>query len=228
MARLSPKLFDFLKDLAANNEREWFNANKQTYIDQLQTPAQDLVIALGTRLQAISPEIVFDTRTNGTGSLMRIYRDTRFSKDKTPYKTNVSMSFWEGPSKRDSYSGFFLRVEPVGLSLFTGGYNFGKETLAAFRTAVAADGTGPELRAAIAQVEAAGDYTVGNEHYKRVPRGFDPEHPQADLLRYNGLYAYTEHIAADGLTSPDLVEICYEHFAKMAPLHHWLVQLAKK
>ena len=119
----------FLQDLAKNNDREWFNANKPTFIDQVQTPAQDLVISLGTRLKAISPEIMFDTRTNGTGSLMRIYRDTRFSKDKTPYKTNVAMSFWEGPSKRDSYSGFFLRVEPAGLSLFTGGYNFGKETL---------------------------------------------------------------------------------------------------
>ena len=218
----------FLKDLAKNNERDWFNANKQTYLDQVQTPAVDLVVSLGTRLKSISPEIMFDTRTNGTGSMMRIYRDTRFSKDKTPYKTNVAMSFWEGPSKKESYSGFFLRVEPAGVSLFTGGYNFGKEILAAFRDAVANDRLGGELVEAIAQVEDAGDYTIGNEHYKRVPRGFDPENPRANLLKYNGLYAFTELVGKDSLNSPDLVDICYEHFANMAPLHHWLVRMARR
>lgn len=83
----------FLADLAGNNNREWFQANKKLFHEQLQKPAQQFVISLGLRLQEISPGIRFDPSTNGSGSLMRIYRDTRFSKDKTPYKTNISMAF---------------------------------------------------------------------------------------------------------------------------------------
>lgn len=93
----------FLADLDVNNNRDWFQANKKLFQERLQIPAQQFVAALGVRLLKISAGIRYDTRTNGSGSLMRIYRDTRFSKDKTPYKTNISMAFWEGPGKKIGY-----------------------------------------------------------------------------------------------------------------------------
>jgi len=89
----------FLTDLGQNNDRDWFDARKQTYTDTIVSPALAFVEALGERLQIISPHIQYDTRTNGAGSLMRIYRDTRFSADKRPYKTWVGIRFWEGGRK---------------------------------------------------------------------------------------------------------------------------------
>ena len=90
----------FLADLEVNNEKEWFEAHKDVYQSQLLEPATNFITAVGERLQSISNQIRYDTRTNGSGSLMRIYRDTRFSKDKTPYKTAVSGMWWQGEGKK--------------------------------------------------------------------------------------------------------------------------------
>src|SRR3954470_21671845 len=89
----SPALFTFLRDLAANNDREWFAANKARYVAEVQEPALAFIEDVGMRLpEEISPHFVADPRTTG-GSLFRIYRDTRFSKDKTPYKTHCGVQF---------------------------------------------------------------------------------------------------------------------------------------
>jgi uncharacterized protein (TIGR02453 family) len=191
-------------------------------------PALAFVVALGQRLKELSPYIIYDTRTNGSGSLMRIYRDVRFSKDKTPYKTHVTMMFWEGAGKKTQNPGFYVRIEPAGASIFVGQHIFSRPTLAAYRDAVVDETTGTELEAAIEAVRVAGAYQVGGEHYKRVPRGYGPEHERSGLLRYNGLYAFAPRVGAQHLTSPDLVDLCFEHCRYMAPLHRWLVKLAKQ
>jgi uncharacterized protein (TIGR02453 family) len=217
----------FLKDLAMNNNREWFNANKALFQENIQKPAQDFVIDLGSRLQLISPGITFDTRLSGSGSIMRIYRDIRFSKDKTPYKTYASMIFWEGPSKKASYSGFFIRFEPSGGKIHAGKHEFGSPLRTAYREAVVDQAYGVSLEKSIQKVESAGDYEVGGEHYKRVPQGYDKDHSRSDLLRYKGLWASSPVIDSSYLTSPDLVEICFEHCMNIAPVHQWLVDLQK-
>ena len=217
----------FLADLAANNNRDWFEVHKVDYRTHLLEPAQAFVAALGQRLQTLSPHIVYDTRTNGGGSLMRIYRDTRFSKDKTPYKTHLLMAFWEGAGKKMENPGFFIDVEPSGAVVFVGQHVFPKPILSAYRDAVVDEKMGAELAEALDEVNGVSGYTTGGEHYKRVPRGYDAEHERADLLRYNGLYALSSPIAPEGITSPDLVEVCFEHCRNMAPLHRWLVALAQ-
>ena len=92
----------FLSDLAAHNERTWFEAHKEEYQKTLLEPAQAFVVALGVRLQALSNGINYDTRTDGRGVLMRIHRDIRFSQDKTPYNTHISCLLYTSPSPRDS------------------------------------------------------------------------------------------------------------------------------
>lgn len=99
-AGFSPAIFVFLDGLESNNNKEWFEAHKEIYKNEIMAQAPDFVTALGERLQAISPNITYDTRTNGAGSMMRIYRDTRFSKDKTPYKTNLAFVFGKGRVRR--------------------------------------------------------------------------------------------------------------------------------
>ena len=85
---ITPALFEFLRDLKASNERQWFEANKERYRTEVRDPVLDFIVAFAQPLKKISPHFLADPRANG-GSLFRIYRDTRFSKDKTPYKTNV-------------------------------------------------------------------------------------------------------------------------------------------
>ncbi len=215
----------FLADLAENNDRDWFNENKKVYLDSIVAPAVAFTETLGDRLQFISAHIQYDTRTNGQGSLMRIYRDVRFSKDKSPYKTWVGIRFWEGAGKKTECPGFFLWFEAAGAGLYTGMYGFPKALLKAYREAVADEELGSELDSALDAVREAGDYKIGGEHYKKVPRGFDPDHPRADLLRHNVIYASSPRIGLDQLSSPALVDLCMDHCQNMAPLHHWLVKV---
>jgi uncharacterized protein (TIGR02453 family) len=219
----------FLCELEANNNREWFQAHKDEYRHYVLAPAQDLVFALGERLKGISPGIVYDTAANGSGSILRIYRDLRFSADKRPYNTYVRLVFWEGKRKKMENPSFFVRIGPDGVGVYAGIHVFQKPVLAGYRDAVVDDQLGGDLEAAIAAVRGAGDYTVGGEHYKRVPRGYEADHPRADLLRYNGLWAHTAaSIDPATITTPDLVEISLEHCRNMAPLHHWLVKVGQR
>ncbi len=220
----------FLTELQENNNREWFEAHKEAYRTHVLAPAQDLVFALGERLKKdISPGIVYDTAASGSGSVLRIYRDLRFSRDKRPYNTYVRLVFWEGQRKKMENPSFFVRIGPEGVGVYAGIHVFQKPVLAAYRDAVVDDQLGPELEAAIAAVEKAGAYTVGGEHYKRVPRGYEADHPRADLLRYNGLWAHTSApIDPAVISTPELVEVCLEHCRNMAPLHRWLVEVGKR
>ncbi|MGB3717065.1 MAG: DUF2461 domain-containing protein, partial [Candidatus Promineifilaceae bacterium] len=215
----------FLAGLVENNDRDWFAENKQVYLDNIVDPAVAFVETMGGRLQFISPHIQYDTRTNGQGSLMRIYRDVRFSKDKSPYKSWVGIRFWEGAGKKGDCPGFFLWFEAAASGFYTGMYGFPKKLLKAYREAVVDDELGAELESAIAAVRTAGAYEIGGEHYKKVPRGFDPDHPRADLLKYNAIYASSPRIELNHLTSPGLVDICMDHSENTAPLHRWLVKV---
>ena len=106
-----PELFAFLEDLKANNDREWFAANSDRYEEHLLEPAIDFIEAFGPRLEKISPNFRADARPSG-GSLFRIYRDTRFSKDKTPYKTNLGIHFRHELAKDTHAPGYYLHIGP--------------------------------------------------------------------------------------------------------------------
>ncbi len=111
MAHFTPSLFDFLEDLAANNRRDWFQANKQRYRTDVQDPLLRFVDDFEDRLASISPHMVADSRRSG-GSVFRIYRDVRFSKDKTPYKTNAGVQFRHEAGRDVHGPGLYLHLEP--------------------------------------------------------------------------------------------------------------------
>jgi uncharacterized protein (TIGR02453 family) len=215
----------FLADLVENNEREWFNEHKKTYLDSVVAPAVAFVQAMGDRLQFISPHIQYDTRTNGQGSLMRIYRDVRFSKDKSPYKTWVGIRFWEGGRKAGGNPGFYFGFDATGGGMHVGMHGFDKMMLRAYREAVDDDQLGSELEAALESVHAAGAYEINGAHYKRVPRGYEPDHPRADLLRHNTLYVSSPGIEPAVLSSAGLVDVVMDHCEKTAPVQRWLVNI---
>lgn len=211
----------FMRDLAANNTREWFEARKPAYIDTVQTPAVALVAALGARLQDLVPDVTVDTRTNGSGNLMRLHRDTRFSADKSPYKTHVPMMFPVGGKKMDS-PGFGLQITLDGVDCMAGVFGFDKGALARYRDAVAGDEHGPALVKAVDAVRKAGPYTLDGESFKRVPSGYDPDHPRAEWLRYGGLYASVYGLPQDIARSAGFVDVLMTHFTAMKPIVDWL------
>ena len=135
----------FLNDLRENNTREWFTANKQRYDDAVKAPAVAWVGAMGARLRDIDADVVVDLRTNGSGSLMRAARDTRFSKDKSPYKVNIAMMWWHGSGKKMQHPAFGMEITPDEAGLMAGMFYFPKPMLEAYRQAVLDDGMAAAL-----------------------------------------------------------------------------------
>ncbi len=215
----------FLRELAAHNDRDWFAAHKAEYEAAVMEPSRAFVLAMGERLRRLAPGIRFDPRANG--SLFRIYRDTRFSPDKSPYKTNLGIFFWEGNGPRMDCPGYYFHLEPPRLMLGGGLYVFSRPLLERYRRAVADPDFGPELAAFVKKISARPGYTLGGEHYRRVPAGYDAEPDAEFLLRHAGLYAGWEGRIPAELHSPALIDFCFEKFKVMKPLHQWLVSLTR-
>lgn len=215
----------FFAEIAENNNRDWFEEHKEEYIRYVQQPAQDFVMVLGAKLKVIAPGISFEPSLSGTGSIMRIYRDIRFSKDKSPHKTYLGLRFWEGPGRKQAYSSLFIWLDKSGAGIHLGQHMFSKEFLLAYRNAVADPQTGAELEEALEAIRPHAE--IGGDRYNRVPRGFPKEHPRAELLKYKALYASSGHISPEVVTSPDFLPGCAGSFEALLPLHNWLVQVGR-
>jgi len=222
-----PETQAFLRELRENNTREWFAANKARFDDVVRAPALQWVAAMGERLRTLDADIVVDLRANGSGSLMRAARDTRFSKDKSPYKVNVAMMWWHGAGKKMQHPGFGMQITPDDAGLMVGMFHFAKPMLDAYRQAVLDEALGADLVSMADSIHAAG-YQLSGSHYKTAPRGFDKNHPRVEWLRYNNLHAGTHDIPPSVITTPRLIDVCYEHFSKLAPILRWLVRVQER
>src|ERR671918_1560675 len=137
-ASFGPELFAFLAELRENNDREWFAANKHRYEEHLLEPAMAFVDAFAPRLRKISPHFRADSRPSG-GSLFRIYRDTRFSKDKSPYKTNLGIHFRHEQAKDAHAPGYYLHIGPGEVCAGGGIWHPNTEAVTRIREAIVAD-----------------------------------------------------------------------------------------
>jgi uncharacterized protein (TIGR02453 family) len=218
----SPKAVKFFADLKKHNSREWFNARKETYTSQVMDPARSLVTDLGDRLKEIAPDIIAVPKFNR--SIFRIYRDTRFSPDKSPYKTHLGLFFWEGLRPRMECAGFYFHLEPPNLILGGGLYMFPRKALEHYRNAVTHPEYGAELADIVDRISGLKGYSLGGKHYKRIPAGFDAAHPNAELLLHNGLYTGTEAPIPEELYSERLLDYCMERYTPLVDLHRWLVE----
>jgi uncharacterized protein (TIGR02453 family) len=197
----TPELFAFLADLRANNNRDWFAANKDRYESALLEPALNFVADFAPYLEKISPHIRADPRPSG-GSLFRIYRDTRFSKDKTPYKTNVGVHFRHERAKDAHAPGFYLHLAPG--EVFAGGGIWHPDTATALRIreAIVADPDG--WRRATRTGAFAKTYELGGDSLKRPPAGFDADHPFVDDLKRKDFFGWTR-LTEEQATAPGFV-----------------------
>lgn len=218
-SHFTPGLFDFLSELSLNNNRDWFNANKQRYEDLVREPARAFVRAMGPQLDGISEHFVADDRKVG-GSLMRVYRDTRFSKDKTPYKTNVGIQFRHAAGKDVHAPGFYLHISIDEMFLGAGMWRPDREPLKQIRDRIA---EAPETWQAVMDAPAfkGGEWRLGGESLKRAPRGFDKAHPLIEEIKRKDFIA-TREIDPDFVLQPDLPARLTALFAQTTPLVQWL------
>jgi uncharacterized protein (TIGR02453 family) len=173
-------LFRFLKDLNVHNEREWFLANKQRYEDEVQEPFLRLIADLAPALKNVAGGFIADPSPNG-GSMMRIYRDIRFSKDKSPYKTFVAAHFWHARVKQGAAPAYYLRLEP-GASVIGGGiWQPESQALKKIRDRIVAE---PEVwRRARSAHDLGATCEISGQTLKRPPAGYDAHHPFIEDLK---------------------------------------------
>ncbi len=181
-----PALFRFLRDLAANNDRAWFHANKGRFEDDLRGPALEFIAACALPLEKLSPHFVADPRPVG-GSLFRMHRDVRFGKDKRPYKTAAGIHFRHEQAKDVHAPGFYLHLEPKNLFARVRIRRPDTATARAIRSAIVADPAA--WKRATRSKAFSGSLQLDGEQLKRPPAGFDPEHPLVDDLRFKDFVA---------------------------------------
>ena len=184
----TPKLFGFLKDLAENNDRAWFKANQDAYESYVREPALEFINDFTAPLKGISEYFVTDSRTVG-GSLFRIQRDTRFSKDKTPYKTNTGMQFRHIMAKDAHAPGYYLHIQPG--ECFMGVGIWRPETKVAYAIRDKIDENPAAWKKATQGKRFTDVFTIGGESLKRPPKGYDPDHPYIEDLKRKDFIAST-------------------------------------
>ena len=213
----------FLRGLAMHNDRGWFEERRERYETNFLLPAQSFVVDLGRRLRRIAPGIRAEPRIDG--SILRIHRDTRFSKDKSPYKDWFGFAFWVGEGRSYEHPCFFIRIGTRHMALDAGMHRFSPEQLRTYRAAVVDPVDGPELLRAVTRVARTGDLDLREMTSSRTPAGFDRRHPNAGFLGYRGLYARRGGLPVDMILAENVVEQCYAIFKDLAPIHRWLVRV---
>jgi len=214
----SPALFGFLSELRENNDREWFKANKRRYEEAVQEPALEFIADFAPLLRGISPHFVADPRAVG-GSLFRIYRDTRFGKDKTPYKTHTGIQFRHEQARDVHAPAFYLHLEPGQVFAGAGIWRPDSPTLAKIREAMAAE---PERWTAAVRESLLGKMLrFEGESLKRPPAGYDPAHPVIEDLKRKDFIAVAK-LSQKTVTSTGFAEALADTFRGSAPLMRFL------
>jgi uncharacterized protein (TIGR02453 family) len=206
----------FLKDLKKNNDREWFTPRKAIFEEELRLPMVRLVEAVHGEMMRFAPQYVGEPAK----CIYRIYRDTRFSKDKTPYKTHVGALLWRNGTEKNDAASFYFAVSPEAVEVAGGLYFAEADALFAVRTQVkdahrelAGILGARKLRTLMGELQG--------ESLTRVPKGFDAAHPAADLIKRKRFTLYRELDPALA-QSPKIVKEIVSRLEAMAPFVDFL------
>jgi uncharacterized protein (TIGR02453 family) len=216
-----PAAWQFLRGLKRNNRREWFEARREIYEGEVRGPIRELLDELDVRLATLAPELVADPRK----SVFRIHRDVRFSKDKSPYKTNAG--FWinhrglgrSAAAVVHGGAGLYFHLEPRASMIAAGIWMPPQPALVRIRSAIAADQRGFEdtLRRMRREFGALSEEAV----LQRVPRGYAPDHPAAKWLRYKS-FTVSQPVTAEDLARRDLPDRLARSYRTVIPFVRWI------
>jgi uncharacterized protein (TIGR02453 family) len=210
MRYFDDETFAFLRELKAHNDRTWFTANKERYERSVREPVLAFVGDAGPHLRKLSRHLVADPKPVG-GSMFRIYRDVRFSKDKTPYKTHVGVHFPLG--KGMAVPGYYLHLEPRACFVAAGMWMPEKSQLQQIRKAIS--DRPADWR------KASGDLDPDENALKRPPRGFDPDHPMIEDIKRKSFTASLR--LSDGqMMRDDVMQTFVRTCKELVPLMRFL------
>ncbi|MBL8018598.1 MAG: DUF2461 domain-containing protein [Leptospirales bacterium] len=212
--KISPATIQFLKGLKKNNNREWFHAHKDEY-DAAATEFVGFVRVLIERLTKVDPTL---SQVSPAECLFRIYRDVRFSSDKSPYKPHLSAFIAVG-GRKSRYAGYYVHIQP-GYNFMGGGvYHPEAEELESIRRAIAS--RGGELRKIINNQTFKKSFKeMEGDRLKRVPRAYSEDHPMADLICWKDFIV--SRSIPDAILTKDLIGECIKHFKILKPFNVWL------
>jgi uncharacterized protein (TIGR02453 family) len=205
-----PEAITFLKGLEKNNTRDWFQPRKEIFDSKLKAPMLEFVEAINAELLKFAPEYITEPKK----AVYRIYRDTRFSTDKTPYKTHIGAIFPRRGLGKDTGAGYYFHVSSKSIGIACGAYGPGPEQLLKIRHFVAENDR--VFRAAAAKLKKLMGPLKGTT-LTRVPKGFDCEHPAVDLIKMKQWYWWVE-LDLKLATSPKLKSEIANRFKVMAPM----------
>lgn len=214
----------FLRGLAKNNRKEWFEEHRPDYEDALRTPMKALIDDVDVRLADFIPEIIGSAKK----SMFRIHRDVRFSKDKSPYKTNAACWFFHrdsgggvGGEAAHGGAGFYFHMQPGEIFCGGGIWMPPRPALNRIRESLRDDYEGFEDIVHDRAFKRRFGKLSEESMLTRMPRGFDPDHPAGAWLRYNSFTAGAE-LKADDIKSAKLIDVLAKHYEVMTPFVRWL------
>jgi uncharacterized protein (TIGR02453 family) len=209
----------FLRDLSDHNDRDWFEAHRSVWDEQIVPAMLEWCATLAGRLKDVMPGLVFVPRVGG--SLYRLNRDIRFSRDKRPYKTHVAALLWDGAEKHDA-PGVYLHVSAAEVIFGGGIYSFEEARLDRWRKLLHVPASAARLESALDAAKKGGLKLEISDKLQRPARGFDPEGPCAELSRYKGLAVVKRSKPASWLHRPEALDRAESAARAYAPLHVWM------
>jgi len=212
---ISPEIYNFLKDLCANNNKEWFNENRKRY-ELAKKEFEIFVSDFIPELAKVDKEIKDE---NPKQCIFRIFRDVRFSKDKTPYKTNFGAYIVNG-GRKSGNAGYYIHIEPDNSFIGGGIYMPPSDNLKAIRTAIY--NNSKEFKKIISDKSFTGDFgEIYGEKLVNAPRGFDKDFKEVELIKFKS-YAAIKTITDKAILSKNFNENCLDSFKKLKPLNNFL------
>ncbi|GAA6183756.1 DUF2461 domain-containing protein [Aliiglaciecola sp. NS0011-25] len=213
-----PSLMTFLRQLANNNDKNWFADHKQEYEDKVRTPTLEFIEGMDTWIKMISPHYEAIPKKVG-GSMMRPYRDVRFSKDKSPYKTNVGIQFRHEIGKNVHAPGFYLHIEPDNVFLGVGTWRPEPDALKSIRDYIALKPDSYEDT--IQHAPFTEIYALSGEKLKRPPKGFNADHKLIEEIKRKDFIAICP-LAEDFLFAGNLCEEVARRYGRAQPFQKFL------
>ncbi|MFH1870597.1 MAG: DUF2461 domain-containing protein [Pseudomonadota bacterium] len=216
----SKATLSFLNELAANNDRAWFEENKPRYEELVREPALEFIAAMAAPLAKFAPHFRAEPRKMG-GSLMRVFRDTRFARDKSPYKTNVGIQLRHELGKDVHAPGFYLHIATDECFFGAGCWHPEADALGRIRDLIAAQPK--RWLAARDDKKFAAHWALAGDSLTRPPRGYAADHPAIEDLKRKDFIGLAALSFGDA-TGPGLVKLATERFAAAAPLMKFLCE----
>jgi uncharacterized protein (TIGR02453 family) len=215
----SKEAIGFLKKLKRNNRREWFKKNKPIYDSELLIPSRLFVESIRPKLRPLSTHLIISPR-----SISRIYRDIRFKKDKTPYKTEVSFLFWDARGEKNASAACYFAFDTEQITYGVGLWYFMGKMREWFRERITETKSGNEFSKIIKSIRKKGTFEIGGKALKRMPPLLDADHKNSEFFLHNGIFITKTCRLGPSFYKAALATECAKTFLSVKPFFDWCTE----